>query len=234
MKAFDTKESDYDVAVCTAVGVSSRFPFLLPAAREGNRRLVDGGYYDNSGVESARALLRHLEDELVVEVTSGVVTLKVEIDPRLLIVAGEFPGEFEHEEDEKPYGLSEMLSPFRTMMSVREWRGNTTVQEVIHNALNSSARPKAEGIAIWHKYFPLPLGFKQSEIRYRLISASLGRPGNCRNAREKAFGTGAARRMGLEGLLSQIEENSCTLRCIIGDIAMVYGEPMDAACGSQQ
>ena len=45
-----------DIRVSTAVGISARFPYVLPAATVMRGRsavhLVDGGYFDNSGVET--------------------------------------------------------------------------------------------------------------------------------------------------------------------------------------
>src|SRR5207248_2473806 len=58
-----------NMSLSTAAMVSSRFPWMTPSAsfveeREGSRRevqLVDGGYYDNSGVASAFALKQAIE-----------------------------------------------------------------------------------------------------------------------------------------------------------------------------
>ena len=55
-----------DVTLATAVGLSARFPFMLPAGRivttEGEIRVLDGALFDNSGIETAMDLVEQLDD----------------------------------------------------------------------------------------------------------------------------------------------------------------------------
>jgi hypothetical protein len=56
----------FDIKLSTAVGLSARFPWVLPAAtfRYGDQdvRLVDGGYFENSGAETAYDIVKMLND----------------------------------------------------------------------------------------------------------------------------------------------------------------------------
>lgn len=53
--AFDLIHAD--VPVSTAAHNSSRFPYISPAGRIGNRHIADGGYFDNSGASTAADLV---------------------------------------------------------------------------------------------------------------------------------------------------------------------------------
>jgi hypothetical protein len=57
-----------DVSLASAAITSARFPWILPAAKlkrdEAVAQLVDGGYFDNSGIETARDLILCLHNAL--------------------------------------------------------------------------------------------------------------------------------------------------------------------------
>lgn len=112
-----------DMALSTAVVASARFPYLTPAGHYlalGNdgsrerRRLVDGGYFDNTGVETAvdliRALKRIERERKIAEKTGlkGIKFILVSISTKTASYVG----------DEQ--GLSELLSPVRAMIG--SWR----------------------------------------------------------------------------------------------------------------
>jgi hypothetical protein len=60
-------DSEPDIKLSTAAGISARFPWVLPAASvetgadHRRMRLVDGGYVESSGVDIARQLLKALK-----------------------------------------------------------------------------------------------------------------------------------------------------------------------------
>jgi hypothetical protein len=109
------------LAMSTAVVLSARFPIVSPAARytsgspSGRRvqHLVDGGYFDNTGIETALDILRHVKKHAELAELAQKHDL-AGIDFRLLSITAEAPllppatvGA----------GLSGLLSPVRTMMT---------------------------------------------------------------------------------------------------------------------
>lgn len=66
--ATDILNGRYSVRLSTAVGASARFPVVSPPASLMDKpfgeltQLVDGGYYENSGIETAADLVQHLQD----------------------------------------------------------------------------------------------------------------------------------------------------------------------------
>lgn len=96
----------------SAALVSARFPIVTPAARmdfaDGpDRRFVDGGYFENSGVETAEDLL-------------------LQIGPRegvsFHLIVMDFPGRDGSERD-RDYWLGEIMSPIRAFLNARGARG---------------------------------------------------------------------------------------------------------------
>ncbi len=53
---------DPPLALSTAAMVSARFPYLTPAARKGDNRYVDGGYFENSGTWLVNNLVQSVMD----------------------------------------------------------------------------------------------------------------------------------------------------------------------------
>src|SRR6202011_1441259 len=62
MQGFDRQCANRDANVETSVRMSATFPFVSPAARAHldciSAHLVDGGYYDNSGISALNTWLR--------------------------------------------------------------------------------------------------------------------------------------------------------------------------------
>jgi hypothetical protein len=95
----------------SAALVSARFPIVTPAARMsvGNteRRYVDGGYFENSGVETAEDLLSEIDPP------EGVTFHLIVLD---------FPG-IEGAKRDRPRWLGEIMSPVRAFLNARGARG---------------------------------------------------------------------------------------------------------------
>jgi predicted acylesterase/phospholipase RssA len=77
------RADDLQVRLSTAVGLSARFPWIMPAgwftAKTGaKRRLVDGGYSDNSGVVTALDLITRLKGRTGVQLI--IIALVSEAD----------------------------------------------------------------------------------------------------------------------------------------------------------
>ncbi len=111
-----------DLKLSTAVVMSARFPWVLPAAsiirQDGPKaRLVDGGYFENSGVETAMDLIIHFTQKN--ESHLGIKDLEKRVSIHLLIIGTNgtirvAPSNF----------MSEVLSPVRSMLNARERRGH--------------------------------------------------------------------------------------------------------------
>ena len=115
-----------DVKLSDAASMSARFPWILPAAtirRNGKIiRLVDGGYFDNSGVETALDLIEDLVNIYQVhqqypnDAYGHPVPFDFEI--HLITISG-----YVEDEPQAWQGLDEGLSPLRALLSSREARG---------------------------------------------------------------------------------------------------------------
>jgi hypothetical protein len=117
-----------DTSLATAVSLSARFPWVMPAGRlplqNGPARLVDGGYVENSGAETALDLVQTMswyydaksnprgEIPLVQMYVISITNLQI------LQAQGTF-------------GLGELLSPIRTMLSAREARAVVSLFRLI-------------------------------------------------------------------------------------------------------
>jgi len=114
----------------SAALVSARFPFVTPAARislgpGADRRFVDGGYFENSGVETAQDLL------LQIGRRDGVT---------FHLIAMDFPVKAGAERD-RPHWLGEIMSPVRAFLNARGARG-----ELAKRQAENWARREQDGI----------------------------------------------------------------------------------------
>jgi len=112
-----------NLSVSTAAILSARFPWITPAGtfRELERnetvRLVDGGYFENSGVATAIDLIRALQ------VAAEQYGLANKISLNLIVLTrGDFPRQ-------EFYGLNEILSPIQALLSTRQSRAFITIAE---------------------------------------------------------------------------------------------------------
>jgi hypothetical protein len=164
-----------DLRLSTAVGISARFPYISPAAwyienRAKNiyqkRRLVDGGYYDNSGIATALDVIKTMLSE---SQKQGVT-----IDIKLIVLTG-VPTE-----GAPSYAFGEIFSPFDTLLSTREEHGRRLeqlAQQTMRGQQNGAslsilyARLDAEQLK-------LPLGWQLSIDSRKAIEENVGTP-NC-------------------------------------------------------
>src|SRR6185295_13484018 len=111
-------------ALKTAVGASARFTYVLPHGffweERGDqlikRRLVDGGYYENSGSATAEEILRALQ-QLAKEHHLPVLVLPIQI------VSPPLPRD-------RTYALSELLVPAQVMLRTRGARGRDATAHI--------------------------------------------------------------------------------------------------------
>jgi len=149
-----------DLPVSGAVHMSARFTYVSPAGtiRSGKsiHRIVDGGYFENSGAATASEILQFLQ--------SGRNPSRDRLDARVILIT--------HTEKSLPVGevLSEELAPLRALFATRVARGDHAVAE-----LRSAAGPAA-----WTEFnlrtdegVPLPLGWLLSAQARRAIDAAI-------------------------------------------------------------
>jgi Patatin-like phospholipase len=108
-----------DTTLATAVSLSARFPWVLPAGRmerqSGPARLVDGGYVENSGAETAfdlvQAMARFYDRDNLLKGNVPLIQIHVIAITNFQIL-----------QPRAAFGLGETLSPIRAMLSAREAR----------------------------------------------------------------------------------------------------------------
>ncbi len=175
-----------DVRLSTAGVLSARFPWVTPAGwLDGSFRkngqnwdrihLVDGGYFDNSGVTAALALIEEIQKEFKAQ---GTVK-KIEINLIVLSEAG-----FALEGTKY---LTDMTSPFHALLSTRAARGKIAIEhaERLFKA-ESERREGSQPIAFRFSRvdlqgygYPLPLGWRISPLTRNLILAENGVAERC-------------------------------------------------------
>lgn len=178
--------TDIDLALSTAAVLSARFPGVTPAGwympkgTTEKRRLVDGGYFDNSGVATAMDVIVRLE--------------KLQLSPRprfiLIALAGAEEG---GEADAPSHYFGEILSPLRTLDSVRSSRGLLAIKQAQilmngspcshvgrtgHSPCNYKANMRMLVLASGDQR--LPLGWQLSERSRLAIERSIGDPLLCK------------------------------------------------------
>ena len=194
-----------DIRLSSAVGISARFPWMTPAAtipiedfppsKLSKIRLVDGGYVDNSGVETALDLIQSLTERMepvrppgdegrpignVGKTPFGKVRLNL-----IVLSGGDFPvrGSF---------ALGETLEPVRTFLSTRESRAyvaieraNRTLQPQSiaafkHGDVSIDVKAKAvRTTSLTNRFYDMPLGWTLSDKTRDIIARQSGRYWDC-------------------------------------------------------
>ncbi len=159
------------IPLSSAAMVSARFPWLTPSGWSRNKdgkkiRLVDGGYFENSGLATAADLANAL-----LKVVKGT-PLEGRFDIKLIaLTSADYPVR-------KFYGFNELAGPIRGLLNTRTARSAVTVSQVkkSHNLRT---------VTLDMMGYPLPLGWRLSPVTRGLISAQAGRPRACNNAKYK-------------------------------------------------
>ncbi|MGL3210710.1 patatin-like phospholipase family protein [Bradyrhizobium sp. BR 1433] len=180
-------ESVPDIPVSTAAFLSSRFPWVTPAGffedsdpndKEPTKvRVVDGGYFENSGLATTLDLLGSLETALELDPALQPFRDKIEINIVTLNSRRFDLGSFA--------GFGEWVSPISTMMSTRSARAplETSRAELLveRSTRSSTGIPKKlfrfdlDGLG-----YPLPLGWRLSAVTRLLIANQIGTRSRCR------------------------------------------------------
>ena len=171
-------ENNLDLRLSTAAGLSARFPYVTPAgwykrSTDGQKvRLVDGGYFDNSGIPTALDIgrsLQHLEKGRSFE----IIYLSLVDRPTTSSA---------HRTERE--GLDEVMSPIRAIFSAREARSRSAVDFSTYTLNDGITDPfkfkfrtmmlkKTEGEV------KLPLGWLLSKSSQQLIDRQTPSPSLC-------------------------------------------------------
>ncbi|MDA9463055.1 hypothetical protein [Bradyrhizobium sp. CCBAU 53415] len=178
------KSHSLRIPLSSAAFTSARFPWVTPAATVSLRndcitanpqaRLVDGGYVENSGIETALDLIERLNS---IKGTSDAPKFRIYL---LSLVSGQFG-------DHGSFMFGELMEPVRALLSTRSSR----TYVALNHATNIDRRPTSEirpsvqrfptfgRIDITGSFYNLPLGWTLSEKTEDIISLSSGRFWDC-------------------------------------------------------
>jgi hypothetical protein len=234
-----------DLKLSTSMGISARFPWIMPAAtvrgwrdKAGKTersmiRLVDGGYFENSGSDTAGDLIRLI---------SGVGPQEGrDFKVYLLVLTGYENNLFNPDFDDQT-ALGEILSPIRTLLSTRQARADLTMMRTFDYLCpdldNCRLKPDHRGRdqtrsewgnkALWIfatmnlRDFELPLSWHLSRYSRRFIDLHAGRPSDCGNAfnAEIPLWTDLQRsKRGGPRMLGAINATNCAASVVCGRLA---------------
>ncbi|SFV17312.1 hypothetical protein [Bradyrhizobium arachidis] len=178
------KSHSLHIPLSTAAFTSARFPWVTPAATVSVKndcitshpqaRLVDGGYVENSGIETALDLIEKLN---AIKGTSDAPKFRIYL---LSLVSGQFG-------DHGSFMFGELMEPVRALLSTRTSR----TYVALNHATSIDRRPDAEMTSsvqrfptfgrtdITGLFYSLPLGWTLSQKTEDIISLSSGRFWDC-------------------------------------------------------
>ena len=162
---------EFDVPLSAAAIASARFPWLTPAAwfkeDAGDvKRIVDGGYFDNSGIATAM--------DLIVELEKITADEHLPIELHLIVLTSEF-----FFSDDAFAGLNELIAPVMALLNARHTRGSSTV-DLAEQRLDSMAQGKyLHRVELTDVLTPLPLGWQLSRASTFQIFLQLGIARHC-------------------------------------------------------
>ena len=186
---------EVDVPLSTAMSLSARFPLVMPAGRlklkNRDVRLVDGGYFENSGTEAGVSLIERLRDALCEK--RGVIDYSncegkrggaSKLYAFKLLVLTDYDAMADVLNDPSTFGsgLNEIFSPVRTMYNSRVARGELIVGRMTNFNPDSLAPPNMVPTVIVFlnpQLYLLPLGWQLSSQVQSIISAQIGDPAHC-------------------------------------------------------
>jgi hypothetical protein len=184
----------------TAAFLSARFSWITPAAwfydiGDGSAgatpvrqktRIVDGGYFENSGIVTAMDLVDAMDRAMSSDESLAAMRDKIEIN-LITLNSKEF--------DVPTFsGLGEVLAPINTMMNTRSARAPIETAQagrLMTGVTNPGSREAAGGSIrknllrfdlSWLGY-PLPLGWRLSPVTRMLVSFELGFRDRCNSDR---------------------------------------------------
>jgi hypothetical protein len=215
-------EFDRDLSLGSAVGLSARFPWVLPAGTvplaKRDARLVDGGYIENSGAEALLDLLRSLKSSYRGKGKRKIAVHIISISSLQLIETSSWQG------------IGEILSPIRAMLSSRDSRGAVSIYRVASfpdDCLADKACNQAEDqfrvFPLDLLDFPIPLGWQISPISAGLIGLQSGHADRVDTAQGGDV-TNETRDTRVAAYIEMAHESACAVQKIL------HGLPLSDSC----
>lgn len=181
---FDFQQRGRDIPLKTAVRVSASFPWVTPAASlwldsaTGRRklRLVDGGVFENSGIETAHDIIGYLRPYETKPMAADAQRPWIKLH---LVMIGGYTALLARDYDRFDNSFGEVMSPLRGLMNARERRGYLAWYRYYLNYCGQVW--EATACLSTHSSldltdFHVPLGWRLSPLTARLIAAHTGRP----------------------------------------------------------
>lgn len=183
-------KSGVDVTLGTAIGLSSRFPWIMPTAvvqsavGKPSLRLLDGGIFENSGVDTLTDILNDLRE--------------LEIEPKSRTAARDEPWVSFHPIVISGFQLGdrgpgkgfrgEAFSPVSAMLSARVQRAGMASYRLFldrgYRCAKGDQSPKCSEnglrfLVLNHVDYHLPLGWQLSELTREVVKLHLGEASRC-------------------------------------------------------
>lgn len=195
-----------NVALSTAAFVSARFPWVSPAASVTAKdppssgidkmRLVDGGYFENSGVDTAMDLIDSLRGTIAEinksadDAPDGAAKPNSRVSIKLIVLGGgSYP-------ERTSFGFGEMLEPIKALLNTRDSRGYIAINRAaralstqsfvidVHGTQETSIVRNLRLASLSNPYYPLPLGWTMSDKTREIIEKQSGRFWDCEAGRD--------------------------------------------------
>lgn len=207
------------LSIATAAVLSARFTYITPAGtayEKGDRskekvRFVDGGYFENSGVDTAMDIITAIRP----------IADREHVEIRLISL------QYKHQSGPANHGIGEAMSPIRALLATRTHRGQMATERAkaqLAGACPASA-PRTSlcdgeldindpfRLSVVHdEDGSLPLGWLLSEQSRQNIGKQIGHPGNCNYINGHAVLKGGRTEMGAGAVYEH--DNACILKFI--------------------
>lgn len=195
--------SPSNIRLSSAVAISARFPWITPAAtvpisdiapsKFQKMRLVDGGYLDNSGVDTALDLVESLRkgaestpDKPNPGLSGTANTPFGAVRFNLIVLSGgDYPVR-------SSFALGESLEPIRTFLSTRESRAYVAIEHAnrtfpprllrgtqLGEAAVAVTAAAVRRTKLINRFYDLPLGWALADRTRDIISRQSGRYWDC-------------------------------------------------------
>lgn len=198
--SLEDRSPDLHIPLSTGVSLSARFPWLTPAGSYTantshgveKRRLVDGGYFENSGVATALDLITRLRK------CSPTATSDCSPKAKFILIALVGP-QGANVTDAPRHSFNELITPLRALDSTRLARGRLAVEQaqlyldrlrcpdvVAEVQFDCGLNGTMRELFLATGNVRVPLGWVLSQHSRAAIECSFGIPELCHNAQENA------------------------------------------------
>ncbi|HWB46319.1 MAG TPA: hypothetical protein VG900_12825 [Hyphomicrobiaceae bacterium] len=214
----------------TAVGLSSRFPWILPAGwhnftlpptpgtNEKPRRyrmsFADGGYFEGSGALTADNLAQYLMEE-VLKPNGGALN-GLDIALKIILITGTYqPMDHFFETDKNPLVQNELTSPLATLLNAWRARNSAFPTEL---ASEKGSGPYTVMTAPFDNYYvTLPLGWQLTKLSREYLGLFAGTPQHC--IKKALRSTPVAERVDLPEPVLSMNTTDCVVQQVVEDLA---------------